>query len=559
MYRIGKFLLQKSSLNWLNSIRNKSIISSNGIIKPVLEDISIVETSIPNFIWERTYQFSNQIALECSITGRHYTYNDLYKKSRNFSNALRLNLKLKTGDVIAILLQNTPEYAICLLGALQAGLIVTTINPTYTEYEISRQLLDSNSKCLITVPELLENSSNAIKDLKCSVHIISIGKGNQNKVINFFDLCEIQYDQLPDISNGIDKDVAVLPYSSGTTGLPKGVQLSHRNVVANLCQLLHPKNDFLKLSLEKQEILPCILPMFHIYGLVVVMLAPLTSGNKLITLPKFIPEQFINLLTKHRPNLLFLVPPIIQFLTNNQRITKEMLENVRYVTNGAAPLGINESQKFLEKFDNIRLSQGYGMTEASPVITLSPSWEDNLVMGSIGVPIANTECKVINLETNETCVANQQGELVIRGPQVMLGYHNNKEATDEVLDNDGWLKTGDVVYFDQDGNFFIADRIKELIKVKGFQVAPAELEDILCSHKMVSDAAVIGIPNEKFGEIPKAFVVKRNGFNVSENELKEFVNSKVAPHKQLEGGIVFIDSIPKSSAGKILRRDLKNM
>ena len=250
----------------------------------------------------------------------------------------------------------------------------------------------------------------------------------------------------------------------------------------------------------------------------------------------------------------------MQFLTNNANVTPDSLSKVRYLTSGAAPLGVNESEKFTKKFGNkIRLTQGYGMTETSPIVTMSPTWEKDIIFSSVGVPIANTECKIIDLETNEICGPNQCGELLVRGPQVMLGYHNNEKATKEILDEDGWLRTGDVMYYDQDGNFFVSDRIKELIKVKGFQVAPAELEDILCSHESVLDAAVIGIPHEKFGEVPKAFIVKKNNVKVTEDELKEFIKIKVAAYKQLEGGIVFVDAIPKSASGKILRRELKNL
>jgi 4-coumarate--CoA ligase len=308
-------------------------------------------------------------------------------------------------------------------------------------------------------------------------------------------------------------------------------------------------------------VIPVFLPLFHIYGMVGIFLNFFAQGCNLIMVSNFVGSQFVKLLQSYHPTLLFAVPPIIVVILNNPRIRSDDLKSIRTIVSAAAPLGASAVEEFNNKCqEKIDLLQMYGMTETSPLTLMqTPRLNNGTKIGGSGFLIPNTEAKIISIDGDSTGLeAYRSGELVVRGPQVMKGYHNNAKATREAMLGD-WLRTGDVCYYDKHQHFFITDRLKELIKVKGFQVAPAELEEILKSHAAIQDAAVVGIPHPVHGEVPKAFVVLRGDNNVRPDQVKQFVASKVANYKRLVGGVVVVGSIPRNSAGKILRNELKHL
>jgi len=298
----------------------------------------------------------------------------------------------------------------------------------------------------------------------------------------------------------------------------------------------------------------CILPMFHAFGLFVTSLPTLHVGGKIVTLPTFEPNSFLKAVENTKPGFLHLAPPLVQFCAYHPQVLPSHLENLKYMMCGAAPIGEGLAKKFKEKAPNCVFREGWGMTELAPVGTMNDM--KNEVLGSCGIVLTQSEAKIVDLSTGEALPAWERGELCIRGPQLMKGYLDNEEATKETL-IDGWLHSGDIAYYDDDQHFYIVDRLKELIKVKGFQVAPAELEDLLRQHPKVSDVAVIGIPHDKFGEVPRAYIVA-NQNEVLEEEIHQFLDEKVTDFKKLRGGIEFVGQIPKSPSGKILRRELRD-
>lgn len=540
--------------------------STEGYVRNTpLEDVTVPNKTLDEYVWQSALKWPNHIAVVCGVTGRSYTYAKLRDQSAAFAARLQQKFKLNSGDVVAVCLANIPEYPIAAFGAVEAGLVVTTINPIYTAEEIERQLQLSDAKLLIGSSESYENLRKAVQQLKRDIPIICVKTEEHLTIpdgaIDFREVVStsgVDFSQLKHYKRHPD-DLVFLPFSSGTTGLPKGVKLSHNNIAVN-CEQLNVKlveqpilqpttNDF-------QECSPCVLPLFHIYGLTVLMTSKLSLGTKLVTLPRFHPDTFLNSITEHKATMLHLVPPIILYMGSSDTFNEKTLKDVRCVMTGAAPCGAMDAERLLTKAPHICFLQGYGLSETSPAVLISQ--RESKKFGSVGVLTSNSQAKIININDPEMkgLGPNEQGELLIRGPQVMLGYLNNKAATDEMIVN-GWLRTGDMAYYDEDGSFFITDRLKELIKVKGFQVPPAELEEILRSHPDVADAAVIGVQDPDHGEVPRAFVVKKVGSGATEKALKEFVASKTAIYKHLRGGVQFLDVIPKNAAGKILRRDLK--
>ncbi|MCA1604988.1 MAG: AMP-binding protein, partial [Acidobacteria bacterium] len=336
------------------------------------------------------------------------------------------------------------------------------------------------------------------------------------------------------------------PYSSGTTGLPKGVELTHRNFVANIHQV-DPV-----LPIDEDQVLLAVLPFFHCYGQQVIMNTGLARGATIVSLPRFDLEEFLQTAQDRKVTRLYLVPPIILALAKHPIIDNYDLSSVEMILSGAAPLG-RELQETVEKRLDCRVTQGYGLTETGPVTNAVPlDWDPK--SGSAGPLVPNTAAKIVDVATGNELGPNERGEICLRGPQIMKGYLSNPEATAHTIDEDGFLHTGDIGYIDDDGYFYIVDRLKELIKYKGFQVPPAELEALLLTHPGISDAAVIGVPDEAAGELPKAFVA-RGDEGLTDSDIMDFVASKVAPHKKIRL-VEFIDEIPKAPSGKILRRVL---
>ncbi|XP_017787248.1 PREDICTED: 4-coumarate--CoA ligase 1-like [Nicrophorus vespilloides] len=537
---------------------------SHEVSSPV-EDIKLPNLFLHEYVLNDIHKWHDKIAAECINSKRKYTYEEINRKSDSLAGFLQ-KCGIRKGDVVAVVLPNVPEYLISLLGISKSGSTVTTINPIYTSDEIQRQLVNSGTKLVITMTTLHPIVKDATDNVPNSnISIVTINHNESDSTpegcVNFFEVCELNL-EVKDPNLSLD-DVVILPYSSGTTGLPKGVKITHRNLVSNIAQ---SNTQGLRYNTEttgnNQDIIPLVLPLFHIYGLSSIGFTKLSRGCKLVTVPKFNTDSFSKLLHQCSPNLLFAVPPMVLMLLNNPQLQLEKVSSLRSIISGAAPLGSEDICRLKEKTGGkVNLMQMYGLTECSPVThKQSTDLKNGIKVGGSGFLLPNTKAKIVKIDDRD-CVGlgpNESGELLIKGPQVMAGYLNNPEADKGIFVEGGWMRTGDIANYDEDNHFFITDRLKELIKVKGFQVAPAELEELLRGHPTVQDAAVIGIPDEKHGESPKAFVVLKKGSNTSAEDISKYVAEKVVNYKQLTGGVVFLESIPKTASGKILRKDLRN-
>src|SRR5438093_3147188 len=440
---------------------------------------------------------------------------------------------------------NLPEFALAFHGTLTAGGVVTTVNSLATVQDAEYQLRNARARFLITVAPFLDRAAPAAVQAEVEEVFVLGAGGGGGGATPFSALLE---SDAPAPNPPFEpRDLAVLPYSSGTTGFPKGVMLTHRNLVANLVQPVaghHVASD---------DRIIAVLPFFHIYGMQVVMNLALWSGATLVTLPRFELEPFLALLQTHRITRAFLVPPLVLALANHPAVDRYDLSSLRAMMSGAAPLDAALEAACVRRV-GCQLIQGYGLTEASPVSHTVPDEPGKGRPGAIRPLLPNTECRIVDPATGGDLGPGEAGELLIRGPQVLTGYLNNPEATAATLDAAGWPHTGDIGHVDADGYFTIVDRLKELIKYKGFQVPPAELEAVLRTHPAVSDAAGIPIPDEEAGGVPKAYVVLKG--DVPLEALLAYVAERVAPSMRIRAGVV-IDAVRRSPSGKILRRLLK--
>lgn len=511
------------------------------IIKGPYPDVAIPETALTPFVLHRANELAGKPALIDGPTGRKVSYKQLAESISIAAYNLQQR-GFKKGEVFGILSPNHPEYAIAFHAVATLGGIVTPINPLYTPYEIAHQLKDSGARFLLTVPTCVEKAAAATEYAQVEELFVFGEAPNATP----FDSLLVDNGRAEQVEINPHKDLVSLPYSSGTTGLPKGVMLTHHNLVANICQM-----EGLCYFYETDTLI-CVLPLFHIYGLVVVLNMGLYTGATIVTMPRFELESFLKAIQDYDVSLAHIVPPIVLSLSKNPIVDNYKLRSLKTLFSGAAPLGEELTRACMERL-GCSVRQGYGMTETSPVTHSSPAPPKQIKFGSVGVPAPNTECKIIDLGTGEPVGPNQKGEVCVRGPQIMMGYLNNREATAQTIDADGWLHTGDIGYADEDGHFFIVDRAKELIKYKGFQVPPAELEAVLLTHPCVADAAVIPYPDDEAGEVPKGILVLRE--QIEPEAILEFVAERVAPHKRIRL-LEFVDKIPKSPSGKILRRVL---
>jgi acyl-CoA synthetase (AMP-forming)/AMP-acid ligase II len=509
------------------------------IFRSPYKEVTIPEVSLAEFVLRRAGEFADKPALIDAHNNRVTTYGQLQERVRRVAASLAKR-GFKKGDCLAIYSPNIPEYAIAFLSVATLGGIITTINPLYTAEEVKHQLMDACAKYFLTVPQLVDKAIDATRELKVEELFVF---GEAEGATSFASLLEND-SVVPETVINPRQDIVALPYSSGTTGVAKGVMLSHYNMVANLRQL----EDHDKTSHE--DTLIAVLPFFHIYGMNVIMNYGLYKGAAIVVMSRFELEHFLSALETYKVTRAHLVPPIILALSKQPLVDNYNLSNLKLIMSGAAPLGKTLTDACAERLGCI-IKQGYGMTESSPVTHMCSEVPEKIKPGSVGQCIPNTECKIVDLETGAELEAGREGELWVRGPQVMLGYLNRPEATAQTIDPEGWLHTGDIAYADEEGHFYIVDRAKELIKYKGFQVAPAELEAVLLSHPAVADAAVIPCPDDEAGEVPKAFVVLKAETN--EQEIKEYVAARVAPYKKIRQ-VEFIEQIPKSPSGKILRR-----
>ncbi|KAJ1852212.1 hypothetical protein LPJ73_002870 [Coemansia sp. RSA 2703] len=522
---------------------------------------------LPSFVFDFAEKYSafgrNAGLVAMTEESDLLTYGELRQTSERLASGLVNRLGLKRGEVLLVLLPNTVYYAPIVLGALMVGLVCATANPAYTETEVVHLLKLCTPKAIVSVESNISLIESALRQSKIDVppeRILNIEKSS-NKPSIFSIQCDQPFERVHiDKTLDMQNTPAFIVLSSGTTGMPKGVVLSHGNIISNLLQNITFEEHDAQLDMalrraQSQTTMAC-LPFFHIYGLLLVLLFSIIKGRHQIVMPKYDLELFCRLVEKHKVAVANLVPPIIIQLAKSPVVDKYNLTSLIYVNSGAAPLA-RETQNELQKRLGCIVTQAYGLSETSPVSHRASV--ENVPAGSIGYLLPSMRCRIIDDEGKSLGI-NEVGEICLRGPNVMLGYLNNPEATVQVIDEEGFFHTGDVGYVDHRGRYFISDRKKELIKYKGFQVAPAELEGLLMNHPAVLDAAVIPVYNRaQETEVPKAFVVVRPEFiNLTlTQDIANYVASHVADYKALRGGVEIVNMIPKSPSGKILRRLLR--
>ncbi len=511
------------------------------IYRSGIADIAIPEVSITEFVFAGRQGREAEPALIDGTTGETVTGAEFRDRVERLAGGLRAR-GLGVGHVVAIMAPNHPEWTVAFHGVAWSGGTVTTLNPSYTADEVKHQLRDSAAELLITVPALLAVARAGAEGTGVrEIAVIGAAEGATPLAALMGEPLAAQAPVDPAVS------VVAMPYSSGTTGLPKGVLLTHRNLVANVLQTKT------MLGLEPGDGTLAFLPYFHIYGMTVLMNMYLAVGGVQVTLPRFDMEAALGLIQEHRLRQLFVAPPVVLGLARHPLVEEFDLSSLRFVLSGAAPLGADLAEACAARI-GCEIIQGYGMTEMSPVSHITQPGKNR--PGASGRQVAGTECRLVDPESGKECERGEAGELWVRGPQVMKGYHNNPAATAATMSGDGWLRTGDLGQIDEDGYMTIVDRVKELIKVSGFQVAPAEIEALLVTHPAVADVAVVAAADDGCGEVPKAFVVAAAGTAPELAELQAFLAGHVASYKQIRG-LELVEAIPKSPSGKILRRLLR--
>lgn len=511
------------------------------IFRSPYPDVSIPEIAYPELILAHAEERGDDRVLVDGSTGRVVTARQVVVGARRAASWLARK-GFRKGDIVAIVSPNVPEYAIAFHAAALLGGVVTTANPLYTAGELAHQLRDTGAKYVVTIPPLLDKTRAAAKGGTVRETFVF---GEAEGATPFATLLEGDGD-VPRVTIDPRSDLVALPYSSGTSGRPKGVMLTHYNLVAITRQV----ESFVQSEAWRTA---GILPFFHIYGLVVLMNYPIYArGGLCVTLPRFDLAEFLRIVQDYRLTHLYVVPPIVLALAKHPLVDQYDLSSVKLINSGAAPLDGRLQQACAERLHCL-VTQGYGMTETSLACHVTPDDPGRVKQGASGLTLPNMASKVIDTVSGAELGVGERGEICVRGPNVMRGYLHDAEATARTLDAEGWLHTGDVGYADADGYFYVVDRVKELIKYKGMQVAPAELEAVLLSHPDVADAAVIPSPDEEAGEVPKAFLVLRGAG--STDAILGYVAERVAPHKKIRR-VEVVDAIPKSPSGKILRRVL---
>ena len=481
---------------------------------------------------------------------RRFTFAELDAYSGRFASALAA-MGFGKGGIVGILAPNCAEFEIAFFGILKAGATVTTINSGYREREIAYQLQASGAQALIVHHTLADAADLALSGTEQVKERILIAEG-ADVTPSFWSLIEAQRGPPPEPALDPYEDLAALPFSSGTTGLQKGVMLTHANLHTNVQQYLGRRGE--GSVLQRGDVVLVHLPLFHIYGMTVLQLNSIAAGATQVLMGRFDMREMLSLIAEHRVTALYTAPPVCLGLSLTPLLDEYDVGSLRFLLSGAAPLS-GELQTRLAERLGCDVIQGYGLTETSPVTNTDYTGERGRP-GTIGPALPDTEERVVDLGSGEWDLPfGELGELLIRGPQVMKGYYRQPEATAEAITPDGWFHTGDIASMDEDGYVRIIDRKKELIKYKGFQVAPAELEGVLLEHPGVADAAVIPKADEEAGEVPKAYVVRLANDAPSAGELMAFVAERVATFKQVRD-VEFIDAIPKNASGKLLRRVL---
>ena len=505
---------------------------------------SIRDEELSAFVLAAAGRYPDRPAVVDAVSGRRLSYGALCADVERFAGGLA-ELGIGKGDVVAIVLPNLPEYPVAFLATARAGAASTTLNPAYTGREIATQLADSRASVVVTIPECVDKVRAASGP---GVRLVVLGEA-VGDAVGYDDLLRAAE---PAAAVDIDpaQDLAAVPYSSGTTGLPKGVMLTHRNLIANAvqCAPFYTGDDDVALA---------IAPFFHIMGMAVLMIAGLSRGTTLITMPRVDFEQCLRAIERYRVTTTVVPPPVVVALGKHPSVDHHDLSSLRLVTSGGAPLGAETQQACANRL-GCRTAQGWGMTEIAGAGAVSPPPDLGADQpGTVGWCVAGAEMRIVDPTTGSDVGLGEAGELWFRGPNVMKGYLHNPQATAATLTHDAWCRTGDVARIDHDGFVSIVDRLKELIKYKAYHVAPAELEAVLISHPLISDAAVVASPDEEAGEVPKAFLVVNDAADperVAEEALA-YLAERVAPYKRVRRYEI-LEAIPRTPSGKIVRRGL---
>uniref|UniRef100_A0A182QSE0 Luciferin 4-monooxygenase n=1 Tax=Anopheles farauti TaxID=69004 RepID=A0A182QSE0_9DIPT len=516
---------------------------------PAPEDLTLGSRSLGELFLKVLRNAPNNVALVDGVTGTEYTYAVLLERILHLAAYLQEH-GIQRGDVVAIVSENRHEYPTTIIALLLTGATVALFNPSYTARELAHALNVARPR-LVFVSSLARRSlMQASRSVKHNFNVISydaVERGTTYSSCLKRTSKRFTADSVHPVPVDIANEVAIIVMSSGTTGLPKGVLITHRNVMSTMANVRD--------ALEKGLSLHCsldVLPWFHVAGGIAI-LNWLGANLTVVYLSRFEPRTYLRCIERYKPNFLNVVPPIAVFLAKHPAVPEYNLSSVQTIACGAAPLSREVEELIYARLPGLRIRQGYGMSETTQAITFFDG--ETPKPGSIGKVRAGQQGKVIDLETGRALGPHQHGELCFKGSLIMKGYIGGEQ----VIDADGWLHTGDVGYYDSEGDFYIVDRLKELIKYKAFQVAPAELEALLLAHPGVKDCAVIGVPDERAGELPMAFVVRAEHSNATEQQLIRHVEERVSNEKRLRGGIRFIEEIPKTASGKILRRTLREM
>ncbi len=494
------------------------------------------DVTLPEYLEHSAHRFKDKTCL-INVDGTTYTFGQIWEAGQRLGRFLQ-DQGIQKGERVAILSANIPEYVVAFQGIVHVGAVVTTLNPLYKQRELLHQLEDCDATAIFTMRFLLTPVQGLQEHLP-----------NLKNVWALEDVWEMVKDSPPDpcfVEIDPHTDLVALPYSSGTTGLPKGVMLSHSNVISNARQILITGYS------TAYSVYLDFLPFFHIYGLTVLVSGGFACGATQVLMPRFDAKLCLELIERHKVSNMFAVPPALLALANFPDREKFDTSSLEFIISGAAPLPPEVAQQ-AQNLYGCKVVQGYGMTETSAVANVSPP--NRVKQTSVGPPIPDTVEKVLSLDDDRELGPGETGEILIHGPQIMRGYWNRPEETADTLTQDGWLRTGDIGSFDEDGYVYVVDRKKELIKYKGYQVPPAELEALLMEHPAVADAAVIPKPHPEGGEIPKAFLILKPTEKATADDIIQFVAERVAPYKKVRE-VEFVDAIPKSLSGKILRRDL---
>ena len=504
-------------------------------------DVRYPNVAFSTLVLDRMKERPDQVAMIDAATDRQVTCGQVVDDTRRLASGLARR-KFGPGQVFAVFLPNVIEYAAILLGVSQTGGTSTTLNPLATADDLAAQLGETKARFLVTIPALLDRALDGAKRAGVEEVFVLGTAAGATPLVTLFDVDPIAVDVAIDPRTAI----AVMPWSSGTSGRPKAVILTHECIVSQLRQFVAVQQP------TSTDSVAAVLPFFHIYGLTLILLSNLWNGGRLVVIGRFELEPFLATLAKYRVSVAPLVPPIVVALAKHPVVDRYDLSALKFVMSGAAPLGAE-----IEVACGNRLKclvvQGYGMTELSGASHLSPRDPAVVRHGSVGFLAPSQEARIVDPATGFDQDVGGRGEVLLRGPNVMKGYLNRPAETAATLDQDHWLHTGDIGYVDADGYYYIVDRVKELIKYKGHQVAPADLEAVLLSHPAIADAAVIPSPDPEAGEVPKAFVVLKAP--LTPDEIMAYVASKVSPHDKVRR-VEIVESIPKSPSGKILRRIL---